>query len=535
LKLLRIVTVFVSVCLLFGCAVSQKPFSETELLSRIESDRKTLYAKQEPITEQLSLEEAMARALMYNLDHRIKLMEDALSLRQVDLAKFDMLPRVVAAAGYNVRNEWNASSSQNVYTEQQSLSPSTSTDKAHSNLDIMMTWNILDFGVSYFHARQQSDRALIMSERRRKVVHTIIQQVRHAYWQALGAQQMEGRFQPLLKDVERALQDSKKSEAEKLRSPIEALSYQKTLLEIMKQLEAFRDELSQAKMKLSSLINVSPGQNYRLALPASMDKPKLPEDLSAMESRALYMRPELMEADYNKRISVNETRKAILRMLPGIEISAGWHYDSNSFLVWNNWLEGGARVAWNLINLINGPIQLQVANAQTEIALTNRLALSMAVLTQVHLAYYDFLSKERQYDLSKELQEIDAGINQHTQNAFIAGSQGRLNAIRASIGSMMADFRSYQNYAALQNAYGQISATVGVDPIPEEVKAHDVKTITEAVRISLSRHWKPLPAALDSAKAQTEIKDVAPPVKETKTETPVEIKDAAKPPVETIN
>lgn len=47
--------------------------------------------------------------------------------------------------------------------------------------------------------------------------------------------------------------------------------------------------------------------------------------------------------------------------------------------------------------------QLKVTKAQTELATTQRLALSMAILTQVYLAYHDYKSKERQYDLAKQL------------------------------------------------------------------------------------------------------------------------------------
>lgn len=54
----------------------------------------------EPITGPLTLDEAMARALKYNLDRRSKQMEEALALGQLDVNKYDMLPRVLAQAGY---------------------------------------------------------------------------------------------------------------------------------------------------------------------------------------------------------------------------------------------------------------------------------------------------------------------------------------------------------------------------------------------------------------------------------------------------
>src|ERR1043165_5349629 len=52
-------------------------------------------------------------------------------------------------------------------------------------------------------------------DHRLKILHTSISQVRQAYWLALGAQQLEGRFEPLLKAVEQALKDTDRIEKEK--------------------------------------------------------------------------------------------------------------------------------------------------------------------------------------------------------------------------------------------------------------------------------------------------------------------------------
>jgi outer membrane protein TolC len=393
-------------------------------------------------------------------------MEDALALRQTSLMTYDMLPRLVAAAGYTERDSYNASASMDVFTNQQSLAPSTSTDKGFYNGDLTLTWNILDFGVSYFQAKQQADRAHIMKERRRKTVHTIMQQIRQAYWLALGAQQLEGRFEPLLKEVQQALRDSASIEQEKLRPPIETLTYRKTLLEIMKQLEVFRDELAQAKPRLASLMNLPFGQSFTLAAPTKLETLELTDSIDRMEEQALLQRPELIEADYNERISAYETRKAILRMLPGMEMTVGGHYDSNSFLVYQKWVEGGARVTWNLLNLISGPSQYKIAKSQIEIAQTQRMALSMAILTQVHVAYQDFYSRKRQYELAEQLQEVDSRIHEQTVNQARSGSQNRLNEIRSAVAALMAEYRSYQIYASLQNACGQIIATLGEDRLP---------------------------------------------------------------------
>lgn len=475
--ILLLVSVFAS-----GCAVRTARLTHEELTDRVHNDRIDMYKNQEPLSAVLTLEEALARGLKYNLDHRVKLMEEALSLRQADLIAFDMLPRVVASAGYSARDSWNASSSYNVDLDRYNYSYSTSHEKRHFAFDITMTWNILDFGITYFQAKQQAERAHIMTERRRKVVHTIFQQIRQAYWQALGAQELEEQFEPLLKEVNAALADVERIEAEKLRPAMETLNYKKTLLEVIKHLETFRDELFQAKSRLASLINLPVGQDFKLQNPGKLFVPEINDSLEAMENLALTMRPELREAHYNQRISAHEVKKNILRMFPGLEFSVGGHYDDNKYLMNVNWLEGSTRLTWNLLNLASGPKQYKLSRKHEELVSIQRMALSMAVLTQVHIAYQDYMSSKRQYVLADQLLTIDSNIHEQTSKQADTGAESRLNSIKSATSSLMADYRRYQNYAALQNAYGQIESTMGFDPLPETIPADDIKTLSKEIK-----------------------------------------------------
>lgn len=466
---------------LTGCAITPTPLTQEEQLQQLKADRTAMFDGQEALSGPLTLEEAMARAIKYNLDHRLKLMEEALSQRQLDLSRYDLLPRLTASAGFVGRDTYAASSSMDIVTRNQSLVPSTSQDKQRRVADLNFTWNVLDFGVSYYQAQQNADRTLIMQERRRKVVHSLMQQVRETYWLALGAQQMEARIPGLLKEVEQALANSRKIERENLLAPLETLNYQRQLLDTLRQLQAIRDELAQAKPRLAALMNLAPGQSFELQPPAEMNAPALSVSLEEMEEHALLNRPELIEARYNERIGVLETRKALARMLPGVELSFGTHYDSNSFLVDNQWNDAGLRVSWNLVNILSGPKMKETAESQLEVTRAHRLALNMAVLSQVHVAYRDFIGKQRQFELARNLEEVDLGILKHTRNAARNDAQGKLSEIRAAAGALFSELRLYQSYGALHNAYGAMQATLGHDPLPQAVNAHDVATLARAI------------------------------------------------------
>jgi len=51
------------------------------------------------------------------------------------------------------------------------------------------------------------------------------------------------------------------------------------------------------------------GQDFSLVKPANLDIPVVVESLENMELRALAMRPELREVDYNQRISAHEVKR----------------------------------------------------------------------------------------------------------------------------------------------------------------------------------------------------------------------------------
>ncbi len=465
---------------LAGCAVAPQPFTQADRMERVKADQARLLAEQEPIKAPLTLADAVARALKYNMEHRLKMMSTALAANQADLAKYDLLPKLTAQAGYNRRDSYPASSSMDIATGTQSLVPSTSQEKARETYDLGLTWNILDFGVSYWQAQQAGDRALIAEQQRRKTAQTLIQNVRQAYWLAAGAQQLETRVEGLLKEINVTLADSRKARAERLKPSLEALAYQKSLLDLVRQLEPIRNELAQARSRLASLMNLAPGTAFTLDIPAKLEIPALSAKVEALEEQALLNRPELIEADYQERIGVAETKKAMLRILPGIELSAGTHRDENRFLVDKNWADGGVRLTWNLLGLLSAKQSMKAADQQLEIARAQRLALNMAVLSQVRIAYRDVEGKLREHNMADEVNEVDSEIYAATRAGAESGADNRMQLIRAETGSVVSELRKWQAYSNLSLAWAQLNSSVGVDAMPEKVASHELPKLAQA-------------------------------------------------------
>jgi outer membrane protein TolC len=475
--------------LMGGCSLVPHPMTDAERVAEMQVDNVAMFAGQEPLNHPLTLHEALARALKYNLDARVKVMEEALAADDLDLSRFDLLPKVGYNAAYLTRNNVEGSSSRSVTTGVQTLEPSTSTDRDRLVADLTLSWNLLDFGVSYYNARQQANRILVVDEQRRRVTQNLFQDVRRAFWRAAGAQVLNARIKSAIHEAEGALTNSRQVEKEGLRSPVDALRYQKALLDLLRQLESVQQVLAISKAELASLINLPPSQNYTLSVPRALAVQPLNLPMARMEETALLLNPDIREQSYQKRISVDEAHKALLKLLPSANLSWGPNYDSNSFLVNNTWTAGAVRIGGYLNNLIMAPVTMGRAENAVLLVDTRREALSIATLAKLHIAYQQYLAASRDYRRSTELADVDQRLSQQIANRTATDVQGDLERISAEVSAVFSELRRYQAYAESQAALGRIYATLGVDPVPSEAAALDIIELSREIRRGM-QEWQ---------------------------------------------
>ena len=505
------------VALLGACSIAPVPLTEADMKAQTVADTKEMYAAEAPLTKPLTLSDAIARALTYNLDRRTKVMEEALAIGQSNVDRWDLLPKLAANAGYTSRSEANATRSRDAVTQITSTgNPTYSTDRDNTTADLGLTWNILDLGVSYVNAHQTADKALIATERRRKTVHNLIQEVRFAYWRTAAAQVLEAEVQETVSIAEKALIDARAVEKEGLKSQAEILRYQKNLLENLRQLEAISHELSTAKIELAALVNQPPGSDLKLEIPAdaTMTLPiAVPTD--QMEELAFINNPDLREQVYLSRIAVDETKKTILKLLPGLNLNAATNGDSNSFLVDHQWYSMGAKLSWNLFNLISAPDQIDQAEAGEKVANAKRVALRMAVLAQVHVSSRQFKNAGKQFQRADELYQVEQRLAQFSKIRSDNDAQSVMERIANQTSAIAARLRRYQSYAQMESAYGKMQATLGQDLMPEQIASRDLDSLSAVIsqRIEAWSHGtvaaSNMVAQIEDAKSVPEVAPVA--------------------------
>jgi outer membrane protein TolC len=456
-----------SAVVLAGCSTIQpKPLEPAQIQQQAAIDRTAAGDGVEPIRGPVSLEEAIARALKFNLDRRTKLMEEALALSQLDVSRYDMLPKVVAAAGYNARSEYAITRSIDSITGAPSLAnPSISSDKTHGVADLGLTWNLLDFGVSYLNAKQNADRVLVASERRRKAMHVLIQDVRTAFWRAAGAQRLRNDVRAAINLAEEALADARKAEAERVRSPLDSLRYQRQVLENVRLLEAIDQDLATAQVELAHLINAPLALDLKVAEPGdSINRALLDMPVREMEEMAILRNADLREQFYGARIAREEAEKILLRLFPNLSFNANLRYDSDRFLVHHRWNEAATQITYNLLNLLSYPAQKRLAEAGVALADQRRVATQMAVLAQVHVARLQYASAYQQFVRADAIYSVDNRINSIIMAGERAQVQSKLDRVSSNTTTILSQLRRYQALALAHAAASKLQATMGAEP-----------------------------------------------------------------------
>ncbi|MEO5339743.1 MAG: TolC family protein [Magnetococcus sp. MYC-9] len=469
---------------LLACTITPNPLTPRELAATLQADQTVLFAEQEPVSRPIDLYEAVARAIKYNLDYRVTLLEKTVALTEVDLSRYELLPRLAARAGFDARNSVEAARGLSLSTGILSTGYSTAEDREKTTADLSLVWNVLDFGVSYFQAKQAADRLLVAEENRRKLAHNQFQEVQAAFWRAASAQQLQSRIEPVLSEARSALDVAYQVEKERLRPQLEMMRYQRELLEVVQQLESLREELELAKKNLALLINLPPGTHFTLKIPdeSCLTITPIRASLAEMEQLALLNRPELRMEMYKERISASETRKALLRMLPGLELKGAGHYDSNSFAMDAQWQDAGLQVTGNLLKLVSGPTALRLADNQASLSHLRRLALNMAILSQVHIGHRKYWDANRKFENFSRISEVDRRIQDNI--ALDAGSTGqnRLEQIRAATRAIMSQLQRNKAFAEVQNAIGLIFVSLGVDLLPSAHPEDALPVLSQAIR-----------------------------------------------------
>jgi len=486
----RVWYVAAAMWLVTGCMVTPSPVTKEEIQGRVSQDLRAILQEQEPIEKPIDFYEATARALRYNLDAKVKAMQAALAHQQLNVAHYTLLPQVAVNAGFDGRNNFAGGGAQSLLDGRPILEPFTSMDKNVFSGNLSLSWDVLDFGLSYIRAKQAGDNMLIAEEERRRIAVRLLQDVRNAYWRAVSAERLLPQVQQLDGMIDKALRQSQTIVERKLQAPLTPLNYRRDMLNIQRETQKLMRELSTAKIQLASLMGLPPGVSFEVQRP-SRHATSLFDNLDAesLEEQALTFRPELRTIDYQKRINAKEAKATLLELFPSMKLQFGGYYNSNSFFLYQNWLNYAAQVSWNLMGVFRVPAKLKAVEAQRAVLDAQSLALTMTVLTEVHVGAAQFMLAKNELDNARTYQDTQQAIVEQTQSLWITNSTSDVVLLREKVNQILADVRLDVAQAGVETAYATLRSAIGEEAVPPSGPGQTLSGLADSLR----QLWEPVP------------------------------------------
>jgi outer membrane protein TolC len=513
---LKYVLMSLAVIGISGCSITPTVIKNESQLNNTYKGLHEVINGQPVINHEITLAEAIARTLKYNLDHKVQQAQLMLESGNLKAAYLEMLPAVNAGIDYSFRNndliQNLVDSNGNIVSGDQSFTPREVINQSYG-----LQWSLLDLGLSYTRAQQQANRVMIAEEERRKMTQQLIQEVVSAYWKAWTAQSMKQEVEQFKSKAELALQRSKESAQKKINTPQIELDYQQVLIKAIRKINQLNAQIMDAKATLSRLMNVKPGSDFTLASPAKtlMALPDIKPQFEKMDTLALVYRPELRQASYQSEIAKKGIQAAIVNMLPGIDFSFGYNVTNNEFMKNQYWWGGNIGASLNLIQtVLKGPYAIKMANEVHSFEQLKQIATTITVLTQVRIAYTNYLLWQEDANYSLQEAKVSMHLFENAQKLERANQGNEQITIRRGVEAISAQFDKDISLARAHEALSKLYQSIGLDLLPANARylpltelQNKVQTLLEdqsagKFNETLDRAYKKIKPTLDKIKDQ---------------------------------
>ena len=406
-------------------------YTDWDRAIRADTDMQTMYADMpRKIQKPIDMYMAFALALKYNYTRRLVSYQQ--SMIEVGMSPENRLPEIFSSAGY-------------VNTD----------NKSAMDSELKLAWNILDVSTVYYQSKDSWYQASVAYEQSRKVIHNLMQETRVLYWKALSAQ----RLLPLIDDmIEYMTLDVDELNAQTIELSKEGknlnvadLERKRKFMEATKELSNIKRDLETAEVRLASLMGFHPSTEFRLVgkEDGNFDLPEIRNSLSEMEWTALTNRPELRVRDL-----VTNVDEVIASFK--IFTDPGAQYKNNANYYNDVWSKKAKEVGLEVFENVKDPKYFE-AEALRRQRMTN------LILTQVYVAWARYMSSVEDYNIAHELSKASEDIAEDkTISTGARSAEAQLEAARA----IEDEAKAMLAYVNLQDALGNLYATLGMDAIP---------------------------------------------------------------------
>ena len=465
--------IFLLLVFLGGCVNTKLSHLRHERFHYAEKDFQALATRTKVPDKPLALNDIIEIAICNNLDLRVKELEYAIQSERATGEKLKTLPSLTLSGEHSYRSTNTASYSINATTGEissgvdpvtgQALPPgSIGSSQWVNRWDLTAAYNLVDFGLSYLRARQEINRAISVRFQYERARQNLILDIFKAYWKTLAAKQTMDQAAKLTATSRKLQSNVENWVSAKMIPEISGLRSQLELVNMRARLQPIENSYQQGKTELAALMGIPDSTEFEIAdVEIDLNLFEL-DDMELLEERALQNRPELYSSDAEHHIFKDEVRAALVEMFPNTSIFGGQNYDYDRFLINHHWFLSGARTAWNLLSLPQKWYNRKAAKERVKLSHESRMALSLGVITQVHLAYFTYLDALKSYENLDETSAINSRM------LFIANKQREYGAldgidmINFDVDALESQYNALVAYGDIQIALELLNNAMGL-------------------------------------------------------------------------
>jgi outer membrane protein TolC len=452
------------------------------------------------VPDPLTVDTAIRIGLQNNLDMRISKVVAEITDENTVAEKLKRLPAL----------NFNATLSQSSHSSDPDV------DKLQKSGSLSLTWNILDFGLSYIRSWQAAMQSEIRRMERLRQAQTLARDISTAYWKAVLAEQSLEQIRTLETEVKDYKTKAEILVSQKRLDPIASKAIEKKIVELAITAANLRAEISNGKIELCRLMGLSPGTLLNLAredFRTFIEKMPMPETLEPqkLEMISLNNRPEFFSSDFEVRVQQEEARAVLVSMFPGIQFSSSNYYNANSNYENNIWTVWGATISSSLLSLPSKYAEWQGQKKSIEMVKLQRVMLTAGVIVQAHMSLHDYTVKRRQFNLYDDSFAIAEDLLRMSRERHELGLLSNWALTQRMLEEVVARLERDRRIVEVINAYNTLLVTMGLNydrwtesiseidenALPEDIETIDIPLITEGKmpsEIEPDKEESPVPA-----------------------------------------
>jgi hypothetical protein len=140
-----------------------------------------------------------------------------------------------------------------------------------------------------------------------------------------------------------------------------------------------------------------------------------------------------------------------------------------------------------LLSAFRLPAKLKAIDAQRQVLNSQSMAMTLAILTEVHIGAAQVAFAKQEYQDARAYHETQTAIAEQTKNLWLTRSANDLIMIREQVSDVLAEVRLDSAQSGVETAYATLKASLGEDIVPTGIGGQNVAQLADTLR----RLWEP--------------------------------------------